>query len=146
MDYGTQAEQLRRGVLRLGWRLRQERPQDALSSNKISVLGHLYRQGPATPGRIAAAQHQQPQSLTRVYAELEADGLIVRSRSEQDRRESVLSLTPAGSAALSQDMAQRDAWLTGALARLSETECEVLRLAGRLMDQLAESPPLDQPE
>jgi hypothetical protein len=37
-------------------------------------------------------------------------------------------------------MARRDAWLSEALASLTETEQEVLRLAARLMDRLAETP------
>jgi hypothetical protein len=36
------------------------------------------------------------------------------------------------------DMAERDRWLAGALGTLSETEVGVLRLAGRLMDRLAD--------
>jgi DNA-binding MarR family transcriptional regulator len=93
---------------------------------------------PNPPSRqVAAAERQQPQSLTRVFAELELAGLIIRARSEQDRREAVLSLTEAGTAALAQDMAARDAWLAAALERLSETELGVLLLAADLMDRVA---------
>ena len=38
-------------------------------------------------------------------------------------------------------MAERDAWLALALAELTETEREVLRLAGQLMDGLADAKP-----
>jgi DNA-binding MarR family transcriptional regulator len=76
-----------------------------------------------------------------VFAELASDGLIVRTRSEQDRRQVMLEITEAGRAALRRDMSGRDAWLSAALSGLSATEREVLRLAGRLMDQLADSAP-----
>ena len=132
------AAELRRGVSRLGRRLRAERRPEALSANKISVLGLLYTRGPSTPGDLAAADRQRPQSLTRVFAQLEADGLITRAPDPADRRQSVLALTPAGREALAADMAQRDAWLTSALEDLNETEREVLRLAARLLDRLAE--------
>lgn len=89
---------------------------------------------------MAAADHQQPQSLTRVFAELERDGLLRRVPGERDRRQSVLHLTAAGRTELSRDMAGRDAWLAEALGALSETEREVLRLAARLMDRLADAP------
>src|SRR5258707_890491 len=125
------AAEIRRGVNRLGRRLRAERSPEALSVNKLSVLSHLYRHGPTTPGRLAAAEHQRPQSLTRVFAELEQAGLILRSDGPQDRRQSVLTLTHAGLRALADDMAERDAWLAAALADLSETERDVLRIAGR---------------
>jgi DNA-binding MarR family transcriptional regulator len=104
------------------------------------VLGHLHRAGPSTPGTIAAAEHRQPQSLTRTFNDLERDGLILRTRSLEDRRASVLSLTPAGREALAADMAGRDAWLAGALAELTEAEVELLRIAGRLLDRLAQAP------
>jgi DNA-binding MarR family transcriptional regulator len=135
------AAEIRAGTLRLARRLRSERPADALSTNKISILALLHRRGPSTPGDLAAADRQRPQSLTRIFAELEADGLIARSRSEQDRRESVLTLTEAGRAALYHDMYNRDRWLAGALAGLSETEINVLRMAGRLMERLADATP-----
>ena len=38
-------------------------------------------------------------------------------------------------------MADRDAWLGVALSELSETECEVLRLAGQLMERVADAKP-----
>ncbi|MFJ4845746.1 MULTISPECIES: MarR family winged helix-turn-helix transcriptional regulator [unclassified Streptomyces] len=132
------AAEIRRGATRLSRRLRAERSPGALSANKVGVLGHLYRHGPATPGAVAGADRQQPQSLTRVFTELERDGLITRAPAEHDRRQALLALTPAGHAALLADVAERDAWLASALAGLSETEREVLRLAGRLMDRLCD--------
>jgi DNA-binding MarR family transcriptional regulator len=109
-----------------------------LSANKIGVLAHLLRAGPASPGEIAVAEHQLPQSLTRVFAELEADGLVTRSPSEQDRRAALLQLTPAGRDALARDMAVRDRWLASALIDLSPAEIDVLRQAGPLLERLAD--------
>jgi DNA-binding MarR family transcriptional regulator len=139
MSEADVATELRRGAMHLVRRLRAERAPGALSGNKLLVLSHLFRHGPSTPGQIAGAEHQQPQSLTRVFAELELAGLISRARSEHDRREAVLSLTEPGRAALIGDMRDRDAWLTAALVDLSETELGVLRLAADLMDRVAVS-------
>jgi DNA-binding MarR family transcriptional regulator len=135
------AADLRRGAIRLARRLRAERPAEALSANKVGVLGFLYRHGSSTPGAVAAAEHQRPQSLTRVFTELEHDGLLVRTRSDRDGRQSMLELTSAGRDALTRDMADRDAWLAAALAELTDTEAEVLRIAGALMDRLADATP-----
>jgi DNA-binding MarR family transcriptional regulator len=132
------AAETRRAVIGLARRLRAERPANALSSNKLSVLGHLYRNGPSTPTRIAAAEHQQPQSLTRVFAELEAEGLIARRPSELDRRASVLDLTDVGRDLLTRDMAARDRWLATAMETLNETEIQVIGLAAALLAELAE--------
>jgi DNA-binding MarR family transcriptional regulator len=126
--------------MRLARRLRSERAPGALTANKITVLSHLYRYGPATPGDIASAEHQQPQSLTRVFAELELTGLVSRARSERDGRQALLSITPTGRAALGRDMAQRDRWLASALSELTEAEAELLRIAAGLLDRLAAAP------
>jgi DNA-binding MarR family transcriptional regulator len=107
-----------------------------MSGNKVTVLAHLHRHGPSTAGAVAAAAHQQPQSLTRTFNELQLAGLITRRPGEQDRRESVLSLSEAGRQALFHDMTDRDAWLQVALGALTEAEVEILRIASGLMEQL----------
>jgi DNA-binding MarR family transcriptional regulator len=132
------AEQTRGAVARLARRLRAERPAGSLSSNKISVLSHLYRRGPSSPGEIAATEHQQPQSLTRVFAELESAGLMRRTPNMADRRGSVLALTSAGADALRRDMAHRDAWLAGAFDDLSDQEVALLGRAAAIMERLAD--------
>lgn len=132
------AEQTRRSVARLAQRLRAEHPRNALSSNQISVLSHLRRNGASSQGEIASAERQQPQSLNRVCAELELAGLVRRTRDAVDRHNALLELTGTGAAALRQDMAHRDAWLATALADLSDMEVEVLGLAAGIMERLAE--------
>ncbi|HEX6351622.1 MarR family winged helix-turn-helix transcriptional regulator [Actinophytocola sp.] len=131
------AEETRGAVTRLARRLRAERPPDALSNNKIGVLGHLYRCGPSSPGEITAAERQQPQSLTRVFAELVAAGLVRRTPNTADRRGAVLELTTEGTDALRRDMAHRDAWLAAAFDDLTDREIHVLSTAADLMDRLA---------
>src|SRR3954454_1680962 len=106
---------IRTGAIRLGRRLRAERPQGSLSGTAVSVLSHLHREGPSTPSAIAQAEHQRPQSLTRTFRELEGAGLIRRTVDPSDRRGAVLTLTGDGRSALARDMASRDAWLVGAL-------------------------------
>ncbi|MEV4807846.1 MarR family transcriptional regulator [Nonomuraea sp. NPDC049421] len=138
MDRLEVAAETRRAVMSLARRLRAERPAHALSSNKLSVLGHLYRHGASTPTQIALAEHQQPQSLTRVFAELETEGLIARRPSEHDRRASVLDLTDGGRELLVRDMAARDRRLAAAMEPLNETEIQVIGLAATLLADLAE--------
>ncbi|WP_261565964.1 MarR family winged helix-turn-helix transcriptional regulator [Frankia gtarii] len=134
------AAAVRRAVTQVGRRLRAERPAGALSGTKLSVLSHLYRLGPSTPGAIAAAERHQPQSLSRTFAELQAAGLISRRPQERDRRAAVLSITPAGREALVRDMADRDAWLAQAMDIFTEAEVEMLRIAAGLLERLADRP------
>ena len=129
---------VRRGVVRLARRLRAERPDDALSPTKIAVLGHLHRRGPSPAGEIAETEHHRPQTLTRVFAELERDGLISRTSDETDRRRSLLAITPEGFRALAEDTAVRDAWLAEAMAAFTPTERQVLKLAAALMERMAD--------
>lgn len=136
MDHLSEAALLRSAIVRLNRRLRQERGDGSLSANQLVVLGYLYRRGSATPGEIAAAERQRPQSLTRVFAELEADGLIARETGTADRRQAVLTLTEPGRRALERDMAERDAWLAEALGALGETERGVLVLAAAVIGRL----------
>lgn len=130
--------EIRQGVLRLARLLRAVRPPDAISLNKISVLSNLRRYGPMYAGELAAHDNQLPQALTRVFAELEDDGLIARIPDETDRRRSLMSLTDSGRDVLTKEMAVRDDWLASVLAELSETEQDVLRIAARLMGKLGE--------
>jgi DNA-binding MarR family transcriptional regulator len=131
---------VRRGTTRLARRLRMERQEAEGTLLELAVLGHLSRRGPMAPGELAAAERLRPQSLTRALARLERDGLAVRETDRQDRRRAVLAITGAGRAVLGRDMRQRDAWLAAAMKRqLTGVEREVLRLAGELMDRLAEA-------
>jgi DNA-binding MarR family transcriptional regulator len=123
------AAQLRRGATRLARRLR-----------KLAILADLVGSGPVTAGDLAVTQNQRPQALTRVLAELAAADLVVRTRGEHDRRQVLIEITGKGRDALRRDMADRDAWLSTALAGLNETEREVLRIASHLMNLLAEAP------
>ena len=135
---GDIAPALRAGVLRLARRLRVERDQSALSNSKIAVVSHLARVGSSTPSRISRDERQQPQSLTRVFAELEADGLIDRVPHEDDGRRSVLRLTEQGRTALAADMRLRDRWLVDAISGLPATELGILALAASIIDRIGD--------
>jgi len=134
------ATDVRRGVVGLARRLRLERNEVGLTALELSVLGHLHRHGALTPGELAAAERVQPQSLTRTLAALEAAGLMSREPDPADGRRSLLAVTEHGQAALRTEMEQRDAWLARAMAgQLTATEIELLRLAGGLLERLADA-------
>jgi len=131
---------VRRGTTRLARRLRMERQRAEGTLLELAILAHLSRRGPMAPGELAAAERLQPQSLTRTLARLERDGLVAREPDREDRRRSRLAVTDAGRAVLRRDMEQRDAWLAAAMGQeLTGAERGLLRLAGELMDRLAEA-------
>ena len=136
------AAEVRRGVISLARRLRLERNEVGLTALELSVLGHLHRSGPLTPGELATAERMQPQSLTRTLAALEEAGLASRQPDPADGRRSLLAITDHGQAGLRSEMKQRDNWLSAAMAaELTTTEIGLLRLAGSLLERLAEASP-----
>lgn len=134
------AHVLSRAVLRLARRLRAERANHGLSSTAVGVLAHLRLEGPSTPGAIAKSEQHRPQSLTRVLADLERQGLLARAASLADGRQSLLSLTPAGAKALSAELAIREAWMAQALQALSPAERRTLATAAPVLDALSRLP------
>jgi len=137
------ATTLRRGVLSLARRLRVERPPASLTMLELSVLGHLHRRGPLSPGDLAAVERVLPQSLTRTLSNLETSALALREPDQADGRRSLLAITKAGLLALRAEMDVRDSWLAAAMdAQLTGTEIGLLQLAGELLERLADA---DQP-
>ena len=127
-----------RAVARLARRLRVEAPPGGPSSAALGLLATLYREGPLTGVQLAAAEGLKPQSLTRLLAGLEGDGLIARVTDEADRRNLFIVILPAGRRTLRDAMRERRRWLADALAdRLNEDERERLLDAAELMLRLA---------
>ena len=137
MEAYETAVALRRASTRLALRLRAERTGDGLGSTGVAVLGQLHRRGSLTATEIAAAERVQPQSLTRVLATLEEQGLISRQQDAGDRRRNTIELTDAGRRLLKDHMKSSDDWLAEAIEeRLNPTERAVLGLAAGILDQL----------
>jgi DNA-binding MarR family transcriptional regulator len=139
-DSAETARALRRATMRLARRLRAERPGRAIGLQKLSLLAHLSRTGPMSPGELAAADHVQPQSLTRALAGIERAGLATRTTDPDDRRRAQLEITREGLGVLHADMHHRDLWLAESISRqLTPTERQLLRLASELMQRLADA-------
>ncbi len=92
-----------------------------------------------TPSAIALAEGVQPQSITRVLAELEEANLVLRRQSEADRRQFQLEITLAGRELMVKDARRRGAWLSAAMEnQLSAIERDLLGLSIPLLEKLAE--------
>ena len=132
------ATSIRRGVTQLARHLRRFRANHKLSAAKLALLGHLYRShGPLTANDLARLESLQPQSLTRLIADLEQEGLILRQRAQADRRQIEIKITQKGHALLITDARRQDAWLGQVMtSTLTEMEIEILRLAGQLLARL----------
>jgi DNA-binding MarR family transcriptional regulator len=136
------ARRVGRSVAQLARRLRAERPARAISLSKLSVLGRLSRNGPLTATDLAEQERIQPQSLTRLLADLEQRALVTRRQDQSDRRQVIIEITSKGSELLIEDARTQAAWLArGMSAVLSPVEQELLRLAAQLMQRLADAGP-----
>ena len=127
-----------RGVLRLARALRRSVPVDEVSGGALSLLVALNDGGPQSAVALASSVGLQPQSLSRLLARLETEGLIRRSVDPADRRRHVIVPTDAGLVALGRAMHSRRQWLASTLADgLDTDERETLVRAARLMLRIA---------
>jgi DNA-binding MarR family transcriptional regulator len=77
-------------------RLKQVHVDGDLTLSQASVLVRLERDGPATPGVLAAGEQITPQSMGAILAVLEDNGLVSRRGDPTDGRRVVMSITAAG--------------------------------------------------
>ena len=77
-------------------RLRQVHVDGELTLSQTQVLVRLERDGPATPGVLAAGEQITPQSMGAILAALEDRGMVSRSGDPSDGRRVVMSVTEAG--------------------------------------------------
>lgn len=134
------ATELREAMMALARQLRRHRPDNGLPLSQLEVLGDVSRAGVTTPAEIAARLHVRVQSLTDSINELESRGLLSRRPDDNDRRRQLIELTDDGLALLSQDRAQRDAWLSESMRNhLSELEFNLLMLTAPVLRKLADA-------
>lgn len=130
-------------VTRLARELRF-RPQAGLSSAQLGILACL-ENGPASPGRLAAACGVTGPSMTRQLHGLRARELVAQTRVDADMRQRSVELTQAGRDAL--DAARAGHWLTRNVSMLDDSERDKLRealpvLGGLHMIHDANGPPV----
>lgn len=130
------ASELRVAVMRLARRLRQERPDTALSLNQLAALGTIERHGPMTPRELAEHERVQPPSMTRILAFLEERGLVTRAPHPSDGRQVLIALTDDARQLLREDRRRREAWLAKRLADLTRDERETLHAAAEILDRV----------
>ena len=120
--------------------MRRHRPDHGLTLSQLEVLGEVSRTGVSTPAELATRMHVRVQSLTDSINELEARGLVSRRPDDADRRRQLIEITPAGTALLDRDRAERDAWLSASMRdNLSELEFDLLMLVAPVLRKLADA-------
>ena len=138
------ATTLRISVSRLSRRLRVERTvpgqaEPVLSDTQFAALATLEKHGAMSPGELAGHERVQPPSMTRVIAALEEWQLVTRAAHASDRRQVVLTVTPAGRVLVAKARRRRDAWLARRLNELTPQERATLRAAAPILEKLSQS-------
>jgi DNA-binding MarR family transcriptional regulator len=129
------ATRLRLGITRTARRLRQEAGSE-LSPTLTSALATIARHGPLTPSELAARERVQRPTATKLLARLEAPGLVARAADPEDRRSSLVAISPAGLALLEEARTRKDAYLARRLRALSAEDRATLRRATELLEAM----------
>jgi DNA-binding MarR family transcriptional regulator len=137
LDTAALAHDLRLAVMRFSRRLRNQRVDTSVTLTHLAALSTLKRNGPMSPGELAAQERVQPPSMTRVVVALEGMGLVTRTPHPTDGRQVIIGLTSAAEDLLSAEARAREAWLSSRLQELTADERAVLREAAEIMAKLA---------
>lgn len=107
--------------------------EHGITPTQLGVLEALWHLGPTRHCALAAKLLLSASNLTTVIDNLERDGLVRRDRDPSDRRVSITSLTPEGTARVADFFPQHVQRLTDALSALEPAEQDEL---GRLCRKL----------
>src|SRR5689334_10511453 len=127
-----------RGVVgQLHRRLRHVDNAGVLTPSQSAVLHRLHREGPATQGELAAAEHVRQQSMAAILGVLDDLGYLARTPDPADRRRVVISLSDAGRDTVRGIQQHRDEWLARALLdELSPAELDAVTRALPLLQRV----------
>lgn len=120
-------------VVRLARQLRFRRPDSPVSLTQLSALATVFKDGPMTPGALAARERVRPPSMTRVIASLVDLGFVDRSAHPDDGRQVLVSVSAAGVDLIEAERRASREWLTQRLAALTAAERATLLAAADLM-------------
>jgi DNA-binding MarR family transcriptional regulator len=146
--------QLVRRVLGASERLRrcldQSYTQSELNGPRVDVLETIAAAGAegCSQTELASALGAAESSVSTIVERMRRDGLLLRMRSRQDRRCSVLLLTEVGGERLASVMHSRDRHLSQWIDQLSsDDQKQIVELLDRLLVVLAGNPlPEAEPE
>ncbi len=131
------AVRLRLVIARTARRLRQQAGEE-LSPSQAAALATIDRHGPLTPSELAVRERIQRPTATRLIARLEQAGFVDRTRDPDDRRSSVVALTPAGRELLARVRTRKNAYLSRRLRDLDADERATLDRAAAILERVLE--------
>lgn len=114
-----------------------------ITAPQLICLLHVVDHGPVTATAIGREVHLSPSTVVGILDRLEEKGLIVRQRSQEDRRLVQVSATEAGAELARRAPSPLQRTLANALNALPELEQATIALALERVVTLMEAPALD---
>lgn len=126
---------LRQVLLRIARRIRSRYDGD-ITPSQLAVLTSLLRHGASTVGQIAEREHVKPPSASKLVAALESRGFVERSTGRDDRRCSMITVTPLAQRFAADMRAAGTSWLTERLVSLTPDEVASIDAALPALERL----------
>ena len=123
------ANELRPVLLRLARELRKETEQFGVTARQVTLLALVQHSPGLTLRALADLEAISAPALSGQIDRLEEAGLLVRIRSEVDRRRVGLELTPEGTRLLRFVRERRTVWLAERLSGLEPDELNAIEAA-----------------
>jgi len=131
------AARLRLALARLNRRLRHADVSLELTESQLFSLGAIDVYGPLRLSDLAVREHVSAPTATRLVASLEERGLVRKQSNPEDRRSTLLAVTPAGRRMLDRVRNARTVELSRRLDRLDEAGRRALTAALPVIEALA---------
>jgi DNA-binding MarR family transcriptional regulator len=135
------AARLHSAAIRLLRGVRVVDAETGLSAPKLSALSVLHFGGPMSLTALARAEQVTPPTMSKLVADLEAEGLVAKRADRADRRGLRIEVTAKGRALMEEGRRRRLALLTRRMAKLSRAERDQLDAAAALMARLGADEP-----
>lgn len=133
------AMHLHSAAIRLLRAVRVADAETGVSAPKLSALSVLTFGGAMSLSALAKAEQVRAPTMSKLVADLEAEGLVVKRADKADKRGVRIEATAKGRALMEEGRKKRLALLTKRLTRLSAAERAELHKAADLMLRLAAS-------
>ncbi len=133
------AMHLHSAAIRLLRAVRVADAETGVSAPKLSALSVLTFGGAMSLSALAKAEQVRAPTMSKLVADLEAEGLVVKRADKADKRGVRIEATAKGRALMEEGRKKRLALLTKRLVRLSAAERAELHKAADLMLRLAAS-------
>jgi DNA-binding MarR family transcriptional regulator len=141
MEAKELASSLRLAISALHKGLRkQTQAASTYSMTEIETIGHLMHNGSLLPTELASLTRIKTQSMSQILKKMEAQDIIKRTPSKEDKRKVYISLTASGKKKVEETRYEKDEWLTTIIEKsLSANEKELLVKALSVLNKLSQT-------